>query len=159
MVAERLSDDRGGGLKDELADGGGPALLGRDAEFTECVAQGGGVHGLARAAAGEEPRRVLVDGRGAGGQGLEIVEQEVGHGLRYWGGRFAEPECDVLALAKDVVDCHANDAADRLGEQQDQTGGDLNSQRGAGVGEDPVPLEKSSAQVGVMRFGPGIMSA
>lgn len=78
------------------------------------------------------------DDGGAGGQGLEVVEQQVGHGLRHWGGRVAEPECDVLALAKDVVDCHADDPADRLGEQQDQTGGDPNSQRGAGVGEDPL---------------------
>ncbi|MFE3775965.1 DUF1330 domain-containing protein, partial [Streptomyces sp. NPDC059122] len=34
------------------------------------------VHRLARAAAGEEPGRILVDGRGVGGQGLEVVSFE-----------------------------------------------------------------------------------
>ncbi|WP_320775948.1 hypothetical protein [Streptomyces sp. CRN 30] len=30
----------------------------------------------------------------------------------------------MLAVAEDVIDCHADDPTDRLGEQQDQTGGD-----------------------------------
>lgn len=38
VVAECLGDDGGRGLKDELADGGGAALVGRDAEFPQRVA-------------------------------------------------------------------------------------------------------------------------
>lgn len=52
-----------GAWRTDPADGGGPALLGRAAEFTECVAQGGGVHGLVCAAAGWPVlRRVAHDG-------------------------------------------------------------------------------------------------
>ncbi|WP_428986459.1 FAD-dependent monooxygenase [Streptomyces camelliae] len=40
-------------LENEPADGGGAAFLGGDAEFPQCAAQGAGVRGPARAAAGE----------------------------------------------------------------------------------------------------------
>ena len=82
--------------------------LGRDAEFPQCVAHSAGIHRLARAAAGEQPGRVLVDGRGVGGQGVEVVEPVGGHRLGQWGGRVAEPECDELAVVEHVVDDHAD---------------------------------------------------
>ncbi|MFB6811458.1 hypothetical protein [Streptomyces sp. NPDC056387] len=63
-------------MQDELADGRGATLLGRNAEFPQRVAQSAWVHRLARAAAGEEPAGSLVDGRGVGGQGLDGVVVE-----------------------------------------------------------------------------------
>lgn len=38
------------------------------------------------------------------------------HRLGNWGGRGAEPECDVLAVVDNVVGDHADDPADGLGE-------------------------------------------
>jgi hypothetical protein len=55
VVAERLRDDGGWGLEDELADRGGPATLWRDADLSQVDLEADRIHGLSGLATGEEP--------------------------------------------------------------------------------------------------------
>src|SRR5216684_6538027 len=87
VVAEGLGDDGGGGLEDELAQGGGERGAGGDAELAGQRGHGGGVERLAGAAAGEQPPAGGVGGGvhvlPAGGQ----LEQQGGEWLGDGDGR------------------------------------------------------------------------
>jgi hypothetical protein len=67
VVAQRLGDDGCWDLEDELAQRGGPAGQGGDAEVTDQLCKVAGVQRLAGSASGEQPA-----GTGVGG-GLEVV--------------------------------------------------------------------------------------
>src|SRR5260370_32102276 len=80
VVAEGLGDDGGGGLEDELAQGGGERGAGGDAELAEQRGHGRGVERLAVAAAGEQP-----PGGGVGG-GVHVLP--AGGQLEQQGGEW-----------------------------------------------------------------------
>jgi magnesium transporter len=137
VVAQCLGDDGCWDLQHELAQRGGPAGQGGDAEVTDELGEVAGVQRLAGSASGEQPA-----GTGVGG-GLEVValgcglQQQRGKRLRHWGGGLAEPDGDLPVVgAGDVVDGQADDAGGWLGEQQHQAGGHAGAQRAVLVGED-----------------------
>jgi hypothetical protein len=78
VVAQRLGDDGGWDLQDELAQRGDPAGQGGDAEITDELAEVAGVQRLAGPASGKQPA-----GTGVGG-GLQVVA--LGGGLQQQGG-------------------------------------------------------------------------
>ncbi len=111
VVAEGLSDDRGGCLQDELAQGGGAGGLDRDSEGADLLAQAAGVQGLAGATAGEQPAAVRVR---RGGHVVPVGrggQQESGEGLGHRDGRVAEPEEDLVAVAGDVASYNTSPAS------------------------------------------------
>jgi hypothetical protein len=137
VVAQCLGDDGGRGLQDELAQRGGPAGHGRDAEITNEFTEGAGVQRLAASASGKLPA-----GTGIGG-GLEVVplggglQQQRGERLGHGRGRLPEPDEDAtVGGAGNVVDSQADDAGGRLGEQQHQAGSHPRAQGTVVVGED-----------------------
>ena len=137
-VAEGLGDDGDRGLADEVAQGGGAGGRRGDAELAQRGPQRVGVEGLPGPAAGEQPAAGGV-GRGAGvlparGQ----LEEQAGEGLGDRDGRVAEPQEQLPVLIGDVVDGEADDAGDRLGEQQQQAGRGPGADRGLVVGERPA---------------------
>src|SRR6266545_1578312 len=136
VVAERLGDDGGWDLQHELAQRGGPAGQGGDAEVTDELAEVAGVQRLAGPASGEQPA-----GTGVGG-GVQVValggglQQQGGERLGHRGGGLAEADEDLpVGGAGDVVDGQPDDAGGRLGEQQHQAGGHAGAQRAVLVGE------------------------
>ena len=122
VVAERLGDDGCWDLQDELAQRGGPAGQGGDAEIADELAEVAGVQRLAGSASGEQPA-----GTGVGG-GLQVValggglQQQGGERLGHRGGWLPEADEDLpVGGVGDVVDGQADDAGGWLGEQQRDT--------------------------------------
>jgi hypothetical protein len=99
-----------------LAQRGGPAGHGRDAEITNEFTEGAGVQRLAASASGKQPA-----GTGIGG-GLEVVplggglQQQRGERLGHGRGRLPDPDEDAtVGGAGNVVDSQADDAGGWLG--------------------------------------------
>ena len=71
------------------------------------------------------------------------AEQEVGDWAGDRGWRFAEPQEDLVALADHVVEGEADDAAERLGVEQDDGGRDPGPQRQVVAGQDAAEQVQS----------------
>ncbi|MFC7264642.1 hypothetical protein [Streptomyces lutosisoli] len=64
--------------------------------------------------------------------GLDVGPHQVGDGLRQWGRRVSQLDGDGGLVIGDVVDSEADDAADELGVEENERGGDPGPPAGAG---------------------------
>ena len=97
VVAERLGDDGSWDLEDELAQRGGPAGQGGDAEIPDELAEVAGVQRLAGSASGEQPA-----GTGVGG-GLQVVA--------LGGGLYLRPDPRDITAVPSSSECGWRPAA------------------------------------------------
>ncbi|CAO5150871.1 hypothetical protein FAIPA1_130148 [Frankia sp. AiPs1] len=153
VLAEGLGGDRGRRLQDELAKRGGAGGLVRDPERSDLVEQAAGVQRLAGPAAGEQPWAVWVRG---GGHVVPLVrrgQEESGERLGHWDGRVSESQEDLVAVAGDVIDGEAHDAAGGLGGEQHQAGRRAGRGRPGLAGQDSFQQVEAGALGG--RLGAG----
>ncbi|MER6721429.1 hypothetical protein [Streptomyces halstedii] len=147
MVAERLRDDGGWGLKDELPDRGSPAALRRGTDLAKVGLQAARIHRLPGLAAGEEPSGTSAAGIGQVLAGVDVGPDQSGDGFRKGRRWISQTDGDSGAVGSDVVDGEANDAADRLGTEENE-GGNGAAPRGQGaVVEDPSEDGESAVLV------------
>jgi hypothetical protein len=118
---------------DELTKRGDPGIDERETESAEGLEQGAVGDGLARESPGEQPRAAVIAPSAVGD---EAVEQRR-DGWRDGAWWVAEAQVALAVDVDDIVVGETQDAAERLGVEQQQTRG------GAGV-------ERSGAVVGVV---------